>query len=97
MVDLIREWWSDPNSFKIIGDKIYHVPRLNKSPMLVSIMIYHLYGFFFFKFKLGWFPLINQVLMGMVFNWANILFVNIKQEVQKSQGAPLGYFRGFSC
>jgi hypothetical protein len=25
MVDLIREWWSDPNSFKIIGDKIYPV------------------------------------------------------------------------
>jgi hypothetical protein len=32
MDDLIREWWHDPNSFKIIGDQTYHVPRLKKPP-----------------------------------------------------------------
>jgi hypothetical protein len=32
MVDLIKEWWYDPNSFKIIGDKIYPVPRLKNPP-----------------------------------------------------------------
>jgi hypothetical protein len=39
MGDLIREWWHDSNSFKIIADKIYHVPRLKKPPMLVAIML----------------------------------------------------------
>jgi hypothetical protein len=34
MEDLIRNWWHDPNSFKVIGDKIYHVPWLrNPSKM----------------------------------------------------------------
>jgi hypothetical protein len=35
MVDLIKDWYYDPNSFKIIGDNIYPVPRLKKSPMLI--------------------------------------------------------------
>jgi hypothetical protein len=61
MVDLIREWWNDHNSFKIIGDKIYPIPRLKKPPMLVSIMLCRLYGEKdSFKFKLGWFPFISR-------------------------------------
>jgi hypothetical protein len=63
MVDLIREWWYDPNSFKVIGDKVYPIPRLNKSPMLVAIMLCLLYGEKdSSKFKLSWVPLIHQVL-----------------------------------
>jgi hypothetical protein len=60
MGDLIREWWHDSNSFKIIADKIYPIPRLKKPPMLVAIMLCHLYGENdSFKFKLGWVPLIH--------------------------------------
>jgi hypothetical protein len=40
MEDLIRNWWHDPNSFKVIGDKIYHVPWLrNPSKILWVILI----------------------------------------------------------
>jgi hypothetical protein len=96
MAHLIKEWWFDPDSFKVIGDKIYHVPKLKKSPMLVSIMLCHLYGEKnSSKFKLGWVPLIHQVLAGNIFNWAHILSANLKQEVQKSQEAPPGYYPGF--
>jgi len=42
MTHLIKEWWFNPDSFKVIGDKIYHVTKLKKSPMLVVIMICHL-------------------------------------------------------
>jgi hypothetical protein len=59
MGDLIREWCHESNSFKIITDKIYLVPRLNKSPMIVAIMLCHFYGEKnSFTFKLGWVPLI---------------------------------------
>jgi hypothetical protein len=96
--DLIKEWWYDPNSFKIMGDKMYLVPRLKKSPMLVAIMLCHLYGEKnSTKFKLSWVPLIHQVLTRKVFNWSHILSANIKQEVQKVSGSPsriycLGFF-----
>jgi hypothetical protein len=78
MRDLIKEWWHDSNALKIIENKIYHVPRLKKSPMLVATMIYRLYGEKdSFKFKLSWVPLIHQVLKGEVFNWAHIFSTNI--------------------
>jgi len=38
MADLIKEWWHDPNFFKIIGEKVYPIPILNKAPMLVAIV-----------------------------------------------------------
>jgi hypothetical protein len=86
MAQLIREWWFDPDSFKVIGDKMYHVTRLKKSPMLVSIILCRLYGEKNpSRFKLGWVPLIHQVLAGNIFNWAHILSANLKQEVQKCQ------------
>jgi hypothetical protein len=60
MGNLIREWWHDSNSFKIIAGKIYHVPRMKKPSLLVAIMICRLYGEkYYFKFKLGWVPLIH--------------------------------------
>jgi hypothetical protein len=93
MAHLIREWWYDPDSFKVIGEKIYHVTRLKKSPMLVSIMLCRLYGEKNpSRFKLSWVPIIHQVLVGNIFNWAHILSTNLKQEVQKSQQSPPGYF-----
>jgi len=69
MAHLIKEWWFDPDSFKVVGDKIIHVPKLNKAPMLVSIMLCCLYGEKNpSKFKLDWVPLIHQVLAGKIFN-----------------------------
>jgi hypothetical protein len=54
MGDLIKEWWYDSNSFKIISNKIYHIQILKKLPILVAIMLCHLYGEKdSFKFKLG--------------------------------------------
>jgi len=65
MGDLIREWWYDSNIFKIISEKIYHIQILNNPPILVLIILYCLYGEkYFLKFKLGWVPLIHEVLKG---------------------------------
>jgi len=93
MEHLIREWWYDPDSFKVIGEKIYHVTKLKKSQMLVFIMLCRLYGEKNpSRFKLSWVPIIRQVLVGNIFNWAHILSTNLKQEVKKSQRFPPGYF-----
>ena len=96
MDHLIREWWYDPDSFKVIGEKIYHVTKLKKSPMLVFIMLCRLYGEKNpSRFKLSWVPIIRQVLVGNIFNWAHILSTNLKQEVKKSQRFPPRYFPWF--
>jgi hypothetical protein len=96
MVDLIRDWWHDSSTFKIISDKIYPIQKLKKPPMLVATMLCRLYGEKdSLKFKLGWVPLIHQILKGKIFNWAHILSANIQQEVKKSQEAPPGYCLGF--
>jgi hypothetical protein len=77
--DLIRNWWHDPNSFKVIGDKIYHVPRLRNPSKMTDIILCCLYGEKDnSEFKLSWVNLIHQVLKEGVFNWAHILSANIK-------------------
>jgi len=59
MAHLIREWWFDRNTFKVIGDKMYRVTRPKKSLMLVATMLCHLYGEKnLSKFKLSWVPII---------------------------------------
>jgi hypothetical protein len=61
MVDLTHEWWHDTNSFRLLGDPRYHVPKLKKPIMLIAIMLCLLYGEKdSFKFKLGWVPLLHQ-------------------------------------
>jgi hypothetical protein len=60
MGDLIREWWHDSNPFKLLSEKIYPFPILKKPPMLVAIMLCHIYGEkYSSNFKLGWVPLIH--------------------------------------
>ena len=63
MEDLIRNWWHDPNSFKVIGDKIYHVPWLRNPSKMTNLMLCHLYGEKDnSKLKLSCVLLIHQVL-----------------------------------
>jgi len=65
MGDLIMEWWHDPSTFTIISDKMYPIRILEKSSILVAIIICLLYGENdYLNFKLGWVPLIHHVLKG---------------------------------
>ena len=89
MEDLIMNWWHDLNCFKVIGDKIYHVPWLRNPSKMTNLMLCHLYGEKDnSKFKLSCVLLIHQVLKEGVFNWSHILSSNIKQEVQKYKEVP---------
>jgi hypothetical protein len=69
MVDLIREWWYNPPSFKINFDKMHTIQHLKKPQMLASIMLCRLYGENdSHKFKLVQVPLLHQVHKGKIFN-----------------------------
>ena len=79
IVDTIRQWWEEPEKFKVKKDQEYLVAILRKVYKLVAAMLCRLYGRpDCSTFSSSWATIMEYVTThGARFNWASILMTSM--------------------
>jgi len=78
MVELIREWWYDTSSVKVISDRVYPIQNMKKTTLVSKHNAMSIVGEKDpHKFKLGWILLIHEILARKIFNWEHIRLANL--------------------
>jgi hypothetical protein len=85
LVDLIRYWWGDYKNFIEKSNKLYQMKHFKGSYQILATIICRVYGEEgCTHFKLDCVPPTHYVVeAGQVFNWAQILSVNIFKVVKE--------------
>jgi hypothetical protein len=96
--DLIKDWYSRPEKFRVDSHGIYTVSALEPHIMYIAMMMCRLYG----KentthFFLPWVPIMHTVAEGYSFDWAKILSDSLVKEITryqslKAKGKPTQFF-----
>jgi hypothetical protein len=81
-LDLIKEWWRCPLKFRADTHGIYATTSLKEYMVYVAIMLCRIFGKKNpYHFPVEWVPFLEEALEGYTFNWSNIFFDNLAQEV----------------
>ena len=98
VVDTIRQWWAEPDKFKVKKDQEYLVASLRKVYKLVAAMLCRLYGRpDATTFNGTWDTIMEHVMMHDThFNWANILMTsmhtNLSSALAPEEGLPSEFY-----
>jgi hypothetical protein len=84
--DLIKDWYSHPEKFRVDSHGVYAVATLEPHIMYIAMMMCRIYG----KENtthlfLQWVPIIYTVAEGYSFDWAKILSDNLVKEITEYQ------------
>jgi hypothetical protein len=84
--DLIKDWCSRPEKFRVDSHGVYAISSLEPHMMYVAMMMCRLYGREnTAHFLLPWVPIMHTVAEGYSFDWAKILSDNLVREITKYQ------------
>jgi hypothetical protein len=96
--DLIKDWYSRPDNFRVDSHGIYLVSALEPHIMYIAMMMCRLHG----KkdtthFFLQWVPIMHTVAEGYSFDWARILSDRLVKEITtyqslEAKGKPTKFF-----
>ena len=87
---VVKCWMEDPTLVIPVSLSAYPVSWFREPFLLLAVMFCRLYGLPNCSlFKKKWVPMENHVLLTSdSFNWAQILFCNLQEEIEKYQRTP---------
>jgi hypothetical protein len=85
-LDLIKDWWENPEKFRADTHAIYATALLEAHMIYVAMMLCIIFG----KkssthFLLAWVPIMHEVAEGYSFNWDKMLSDNLAKEIIEYQ------------
>lgn len=89
--DILRDWWQDPEKFRVRTDQAYKTEGLCKVYQLIAVMMSQLYGKGERDVFFGtWVPLMYVVAtQGTIFNWVSILSSSLRTNIATAKSPPL--------
>ena len=82
---VVKSWLEDPTLVIPISLSSYPVSWFREPLSFLATMFCRLFGLPNYSlFKVKWVPMVNHVILtGDSFNWAQILFFNLREEIEK--------------